>query len=78
MVASRYTGVFRGFLLNLRVTPGDTVMVVHRKMPSGGKLSVVSLVIFIGPYEPSLPELKLVCPEADNAKNMQSPASRPL
>src|SRR5947209_3884903 len=44
-------------------------------MPSGGTSRVVLLVIFIGPYEPSLPELKLVCPEADNAENAQSPVS---
>ena len=36
--------MFSRFLLNRSVAPGATLMVVQRKMPSGGRLRVVSLL----------------------------------
>jgi hypothetical protein len=49
LVASRYTGVFSAFGVNVKVALEATVIVVHLNMPSDGRAKVVLLVMFIGP-----------------------------
>jgi hypothetical protein len=56
LVASRYTGVLRALVMNAKVALEATVIVIHLNMPSGGRAKVVLLVMFIGPYVPSLPD----------------------
>ncbi|HEY9172591.1 MAG TPA: hypothetical protein VI136_09940 [Verrucomicrobiae bacterium] len=55
-VANKYTGVFSAFFVNVSVIPVATAMVVQLKMPFVGSCRVVSVVMFIGPYAPVLPQ----------------------
>lgn len=43
-------------VMNAKVALEATVIVIHLNMPSGGRAKVVLLVMFIGPYVPSLPD----------------------
>ena len=57
--------MFKPFRVKLNVAPAAMVIVVQRKMPSDGRFKVLFAVMFIGPYEPSLPE-------TDSATNSKS------
>jgi hypothetical protein len=68
--------VLSAFLLNVSVAPLTMLMVVQLKMPFAGMFNVVLLVMFIGPYEPSLPELKVWAREVEAATRAMAIRSR--
>src|SRR5690349_19338818 len=68
-------GVFAALRRNLSVLLSATVMVVQLKMPLSGTSRVVSAVMFICPYEPSLPDEK-VWPAAERPERRRPKAIR--
>jgi hypothetical protein len=73
-VASRYTGVLRALVVNLKVALEATVIVMQLNMPSDGRGKVVLVVMFIGPYVPSLPDWNVNWPQEFTTPK---PPSRP-